>query len=121
MDAVSFTRRELRESLGWSEHQVRIGLGGLVALEYLVAVPGGSGRQHRYLLADDPPGQPRDTPRTVRDPDPRGQNGTYASETDHFAVDADAVTSDDDRVVAVGVDPDRGTRGVQGGTFGGAR
>ena len=42
-DTVSFTRRELREMLGWSEHQVRIGLARLVALEYLVAVPGGVG------------------------------------------------------------------------------
>ena len=121
VDAVSFTRRELRESLGWSEHQVRIGLARLVALEYLVAVPGGSGRQHRYLLADDPPGQPRDTPRTVRDPDPRGQNGTYAGATDHFAVDADALGANGQTAVAVGVDPDRGTRGGQGETFGGAR
>jgi len=121
VDAVSFTRRELRESLGWSEHQVRIGLARLVALEYLVAVPGGSGRQHHYLLADDPPGQPRDTPRTVRDPDPRGQNGTYAAGSDDLAVDADALSAKDRTVVAVGVDPDRGTAGGHGEIFGGAR
>ena len=42
-ETVAFTRRELRETLGWSEHQVRIGLARLVALEYLVAVPGGAG------------------------------------------------------------------------------
>lgn len=63
-EAITFTRRELRELLGWFEHQVRIGLARLVALEYLVAVPGGTGRQHRYLLADTPAGAPRDTPRT---------------------------------------------------------
>jgi hypothetical protein len=120
-EVVSFTRRELRESLGWSEHQVRIGLARLVALEYLVAVPGGSGRQHRYLVADDPSGQPRDTPRPVRDPDPRGQNGTHAGGTPDPAIDANAYSANSRTVVAVGVDPDRGTPGGHGGTFGGAR
>jgi DNA primase len=121
VDAVSFTRRELRESLGWSEHQVRIGLARLVALEYLVAVPGGSGRQHRYLLADEPLGRPRDTPRPVRDPHPRGQNRGHAGETDHPAVDADAYSAKCRTVVAVGVDPDRETSGGRGGTVGRAR
>ena len=32
---VSFSRRGLRELTGWSEHQVRVGLGRLVALEYV--------------------------------------------------------------------------------------
>ncbi|MFZ0666258.1 MAG: hypothetical protein WAM97_10910, partial [Acidimicrobiales bacterium] len=109
-ETVGFTRRELREALGWSEHQVRIGLARLVALEYLIAVPGGSGRQHRYLLAD-PPGQPRDTPRPVRDPDPRGENGPYAGGTGDLAVDGDASCAKDQTVVTVGVDPDRGTFG----------
>lgn len=30
------------------------GLARLVALEYLIALLGGQGRQHRYLLADPP-------------------------------------------------------------------
>jgi DNA primase len=110
-ETVGFTRRELRESLGWSEHQVRIGLARLVVLEYLIAVPGGSGRQHRYLLADEPPGRPRDTPRAVRDLDPRGENRGQAGEMDDLAVDADAFSEKDQTVVAVGVDPDRGTFG----------
>jgi DNA primase len=120
-ETVSFTRRELREQLGWSEHQVRIGLARLVALEYFIAVPGGSGRQHRYLLADEPLGRPRDTPRPVRDPHPRGQNRGHAGDTRDPAVDADADSAHNRTVVAVGVDPDRGTGGGRGGTVGRAR
>jgi hypothetical protein len=104
-EAVGFTRRELRETLGWSEHQVRIGLARLVALEYLMAVPGGPGRQHRYLLADAPPGEPRDTPRPARDPASRGDNGSHAARTDHLAVPTDASGDHRPTVVAVGVDP----------------
>jgi hypothetical protein len=67
---VTFTRRELREMLGWSEHQVRIGLARLVALEYLVADP------------PEPisPGAPLDTPRPVRERCPRGENGEHVPE-----------------------------------------
>jgi hypothetical protein len=90
-------------------HQVRIGLARLVTLEYLIAVPGGSGRQHRYLLADSPDPGPRDTPRPVRDPAPRGENGAHAAGSDDLAVDADADSAHNRTVVAVGVDPDRGT------------
>ena len=50
---VSFTRRELRELTGWSEHQVRVGLGRLVALEYVSERRDGPGRRHSYVLADD--------------------------------------------------------------------
>ncbi|MCU1493589.1 MAG: dnaG [Acidimicrobiaceae bacterium] len=118
-ETVSFTRRELRESLGWSEHQVRIGLARLVALEYLVAVPGGSGRQHRYLLADPPDPGPRDTPRPVRDPDPRGENGTHAGRTGDPAVNADASNANSRPVVPV--DVDRGTSGGPDRVLWGAR
>jgi hypothetical protein len=108
---VGFTRRELRQSLGWSEHQVRIGLARLVALEYLIAVPGGAGRQHRYLLADEPPGQPRDTPRPVRDHGPRGENGTHTGHLADPAVRTDALGDNGRKTIGVGVDPDRGTSG----------
>ena len=122
-DAVSFTRRELREALGWSEHQVRIGLARLVALEYLVAVPGGAGRQHRYLLADPPDASDHDlargTPRRVRDRRPRAENGTHAGGTEGPALDTDALSAGRQMVVAVGVG--RGTNGGHDGTFGGAQ
>jgi hypothetical protein len=112
-EAVGFTRRDLREMLGWSEHQVRIGLARLVALEYLIAVPGGQGRQHRYLLADPPTVEPRDTPRPVSDDGSRGENGQHAGRTANPAVGIDAYGEDERATVGVGtgaeVDPDRGT------------
>jgi DNA primase len=112
---LSFTRRELREVLGWSEHQVRIGLARLVALEYLIAVPGGVGRQHRYLLADPPEpisvDEPRDTPRPARDHGPRGKNDEHAARTPDPAVCADASDGDARRIVGV----DRGTSGGRSG------
>jgi hypothetical protein len=128
-EAVGFTRRELREMLGWSEHQVRIGLARLVALEYLVVVPGGVGRQHRYLLADPPEsislGEPRETPRPVRDGGPRGGNGEHAGAMADPAVRANASDGDGRQIVGVGTgadaDPDRGTRGGQGGASEGQR
>ena len=106
---ISFTRRELREMLGWSEHQVRIGLARLVALEYLVAVPGGVGRQHRYLLADSPEMEPRETPRQGRDLPPRGENSGHGAGTPDPAVGANASDGDGRRIVGVGAD--RGTSG----------
>ena len=120
---TAFTRRELREMLGWSEHQVRIGLARLVALEYLVAVPGGVGRQHRYLLADPPEsislGEPRETPRPVRGGGPLGRNDQHTGATVNFAVRADAFNGDGPGMVGVGTgseaDPDRGTRGGRDG------
>jgi hypothetical protein len=104
--AVSFTRRELRELLGWSEHQVRIGLARLVTLEYLVVVSGGVGRQHRYLLADPP--APRETSRPVRDAGSRGRNGAHAGE---FADPAPAAGAFGAERGTVGVGVDRRTFG----------
>lgn len=103
-ETVAFTRRELRELLSWSEHQVRIGLARLVALEYLVAVPGGTGRQHRYQMADAPASAPRDALRPVREGGPRGGNGTHAGET---ADPADRIRASGDGrgFVGVGIDP----------------
>jgi hypothetical protein len=112
---VSFTRRELREMLGWSEHQVRIGLARLVALEYLISVPRGQGRQHRYLLADPPTVEARDTPRPVRDDGSRGESGAHTGRMANPAVCADAYREDERATVGVGtgaeVDPHRGTSG----------
>lgn len=102
---VGFTRRELRELLGWSEHQVRMGLARLVALEYLAVVPSGAGRQHRYLLVDLPPVEPRDTPRPVRGSASRGEKPTHAGQTADPAPRARAFGADGRTVVAVGVDP----------------
>jgi hypothetical protein len=76
---IAFTRREIREQLGWSEHQVRVGLARLVALEYLLVAPGGPGRHHRYRLAELR--QPRESPREVREPGSRGVVGPRAGET----------------------------------------
>ncbi len=70
---VSFTRRELRELTGWSEHQVRVGLGRLVALEYVSERRDRPGRRHSYVLADDERAGPREGPREVREPSSRGQ------------------------------------------------
>jgi hypothetical protein len=70
--STCFTRRELRELTGWSEHQVRVGLGRLVALEY-VAEQRRPGRRHSYVVADDEHAGPRDGPREVREPSSRGQ------------------------------------------------
>ena len=71
---ANFTRRELRELTGWSEHQVRVGLGRLVALEYVSERREGPGRRHSYLLVDDERAAPRESPRQTRDPSSRGQS-----------------------------------------------
>jgi hypothetical protein len=70
---VSFSRRGLRELTGWSEHQVRVGLGRLVALEYVSERRDRPGRRHSYVVADDEHAGPRDGPREVREPSSRGQ------------------------------------------------
>lgn len=53
VNAVAFTRREVRERLGWSDTQVRIGTDRLVALEYLVVSGGGRGRCCTYSLVGE--------------------------------------------------------------------
>ena len=70
---VSFTRRELRELTGWSEHQVRVGLGRLVALEYVSERRERPGKRHSYVLADDERAGVREAPRQVRGSSSRGQ------------------------------------------------
>ncbi len=48
--AFRFTRRDLREAIGWSDFQVRMHLGKLVELEYLIVHRGKQGRRFVYEL-----------------------------------------------------------------------
>ncbi|SPE21327.1 DNA primase (fragment) [Burkholderiales bacterium] len=50
---VRFTRRQLREAIGWGDTQLRLHLGRLLDLEYLVAHRGGRGQRYEYELAFD--------------------------------------------------------------------
>lgn len=50
--ATTFTRRELRESCGWSDWQVRQHLDELVELEYVLIKQGRYGQQYTYELSD---------------------------------------------------------------------
>jgi hypothetical protein len=50
---VPFTRKELREEIGWSETQVRRNLDQLVELGYIGRINGRQGSTFRYLLLDD--------------------------------------------------------------------
>ncbi len=48
--AIRFTRRDLRESIGWSDAQVRKHLGRLVELEYVLVHRGRNGQRYVYEL-----------------------------------------------------------------------
>lgn len=50
---VEFTRRQLRQLLGWSDRQVRSATDRLVDLEYLVVSGGGRGRCRTYQLVPE--------------------------------------------------------------------
>jgi hypothetical protein len=50
---VRFTRRELREHLGWSDRQTRVHLGRLVDLEHVLVHRGGRGLSFVYELLWD--------------------------------------------------------------------
>jgi hypothetical protein len=50
---IRFTRRQLREAIGWGDTQLRVHLGRLLELEYLVAHRGGRGQRYEYELAFD--------------------------------------------------------------------
>jgi PAS domain-containing protein len=52
-NAVRFTRRDLRESIGWSDFQIHKHLSRLVDLEYLVVHRGKQGRRFVYELLYD--------------------------------------------------------------------
>ena len=56
-DAYRFTRREAREYAGWSDTQMRVHLGRLVELEYVLAHRGGRGQQFVYELLYDGAGK----------------------------------------------------------------
>ncbi len=45
-----FTRRQVREALGWGDTQLKVHLGRLTELEYLVAHRGKLGRSYAYEL-----------------------------------------------------------------------
>jgi DNA primase catalytic core len=52
-DKIEFSRRELRETFGWSDTRLRVYLRELVAMEYLAPVCGRNGLRYCYRLIDD--------------------------------------------------------------------
>jgi hypothetical protein len=52
-DDFIFSRREVREATGWNDTQLRVHLGRLVELEYLVVHSGAKGRSFAYELVYD--------------------------------------------------------------------
>jgi len=60
-DSVRFTRRDIRQRLGWSDFQMRMHLGKLVELEYVLPHRGKNGQRYVYELlydGDMPQSQP---------------------------------------------------------------
>jgi hypothetical protein len=53
INEVPFSRKELRERIGWSEAQVRRNIDQLVELGYVGRIAGRQGATFRYLLLDD--------------------------------------------------------------------
>ena len=102
---VSFTGRELRELTGWSEHQVRVGLGRLVALEYVSERRDGPGRRHSYVLADDELAGPREGPRQARGSSSRGQSPALPGPAANLATFAATSSSKASQVRKDDVDP----------------
>jgi hypothetical protein len=56
-DKITFSRRELREALKWSEYQLRTYLDELARLEYVWPLAGRQGQPFRYRLLYDGQGQ----------------------------------------------------------------
>lgn len=56
---LAFTRKELRERIGWSEAQVRQNIGPLVELGYLHTLNGRPGSVYSYALVDDGRNDPK--------------------------------------------------------------
>jgi DNA primase catalytic core len=54
LEAVEFTRRDLREAIKWTEARLRLHLGELMRLEYVGAVSGRFGQQFNHRLLVDP-------------------------------------------------------------------
>lgn len=104
---VTFTRRELRERLGASEHQVRIGLARLVALEFVIAVARAPGLPNRYALTNPPAperGEPGETLRAPCDPDSQGPQGLPPAQTANLVGLATLGTPRDEKPGNVPVD-----------------
>jgi DNA primase len=80
---VGITRRELRETLGWSDTQVRSATDRLVALEYLVVSPGGRGRCRTYHYVP-PIGEVRGPVAPVRPPRSRTAPTLLPGRTEEF-------------------------------------
>jgi len=59
LSEIPFTRKELRERIGWSETQVRRNIDQLVELGYVGRVNGRQGSTFRYLLIDDGSADPQ--------------------------------------------------------------
>jgi hypothetical protein len=59
LSEVPFTRKELRESTGWSETQIRQNVEPLVELGYLGRLSGRQGSTFRYVMLDDGEDDPR--------------------------------------------------------------
>ena len=55
--AYRFTRRDVREAIGWSDYQVRVHLNRLVQLEYVLPHRGSRGQQFVYELLYDGQGR----------------------------------------------------------------
>jgi DNA primase catalytic core len=53
LEKIEFSRRELREAIGWSEYQLRTHMAELVELEYVVPLGGRHGAVFTYRLLDD--------------------------------------------------------------------
>jgi len=56
---VRFSRRDVREATGWGDTQLRVHLGRLTALEYLLVHRGGRGQRFVYELVVAPPADGR--------------------------------------------------------------
>jgi DNA primase catalytic core len=54
IEKITFSRRELREAIGWSDTRLRIHLQELVQLEYALPLAGGFGKTFQYRLLYDP-------------------------------------------------------------------
>jgi len=59
-ETVTFSRRELREALKWSEYQLRTHLDELAQLEYVLPLSGRQGQPFRYRLLYDGQGESGD-------------------------------------------------------------
>jgi len=83
MSEIPFTRKELRERIGWSEAQVRRNLDHLVELGYIGRLTGRQGSTFRYVLIDDGSADPEllfggdptdDSPKFPKSKDPKSKN-----------------------------------------------